>query len=278
MHAPTDDRESSHAMRPEAMTMSDDLRFDPVAFLASAGVGRKLVQLKAKEAFFAQGDLADCVFYLQSGHAKVTVVSERGKEATITLLASGDFIGEESIASISGLRLATATASTACMALRIERTEMIRVMHEERGFSDLFVKFLLARGMRTQADLVDQLFNSSEKRLARILLLMAEFGQTGEPETLIPKITQETLAEMIGTTRSRVSFFMNKFRQLGFIEYNGRIRVHKSLLNVILNDQSSEQNAVSAALVETGPKQSDSALKKATAVGVKVKHHDGLKD
>jgi CRP/FNR family cyclic AMP-dependent transcriptional regulator len=257
-------------MRPEAMTMSDDLRFDPVAFLASAGVGRKLVQLKAKEAFFAQGDVADCVFYLQSGHAKLTVVSERGKEATISLLASGDFIGEDSIASISGLRLATATASTACMALRIQRTEMIRVMHEERGFSDLFVKFLLARGMRTQADLVDQLFNSSEKRLARILLLMAEFGQPGEPETLIPKITQQTLAEMIGTTRSRVSFFMNKFRQLGFIEYNGRIRVHKSLLNVILNDQSSEQNAVSAALVESGPEQSESALKKATVVGVKV--------
>jgi CRP-like cAMP-binding protein len=260
------------------MTMSDELRFDAVTFLASSGVGRKLVQLKAKETFFAQGDAADCVFYLQSGRAKLTVVSERGKEATITLLASGDFIGEESIASVSGLRLATATASTPCMALKIERSEMIRVMHEERGFSDLFVKFLLARGMRTQADLVDQLFNSSEKRLARILLLMAEFGQPGEPETLIPEITQETLAEMIGTTRSRVSFFMNKFRQLGFIEYNGRIQVHKSLLNVILNDQSSEQNAMSAPLVRSGPVQSKAILRKAAAVGVKVKHHDGLKD
>ena len=260
------------------MTMSDNLKFDPVAFLASAGVGRKLVRLKTNETFFAQGDAADCVYYLQSGRAKLTVVSEQGKEATITLLASGDFIGEESIASISGLRLATATASTACMALRIERTEMIGVMHEQHGFSDLFVKFLLARGMRTQADLVDQLFNSSEKRLARILLLMAEFGQPGEPETLIPEITQETLAEMIGTTRSRVSFFMNKFRQLGFIEYNGRIQVHKSLLNVILNDQSSEQNAMSAPLVKTGPVQSKAVLRKAATVGVKVKHHDGLKD
>jgi CRP-like cAMP-binding protein len=217
--------------------MSDDLKFDPVAFLASAGCGRKFVRLKAKETFFSQGEAADCVIYLQSGRAKLTVVSERGKEATITLLGPGDFIGEESIASVSGLRLATATAITVCTALKIERSEMIRVLHEEHGFSDLFLKFLLTRGMRIQADLIDQLFNSSEKRLARILLLMAEFGQPGEPETLIPAITQETLAEMIGTTRSRVSFFMNRFRQHGFIEYNGRIRVHKSLLNVILSDQ-----------------------------------------
>jgi CRP-like cAMP-binding protein len=142
------------------------------------------------------------------------------------MIAPGEFIGEESIASVPGLRLATATAVTACTALRIGRDEMIRVMHEQPGFSDLFLKFLLARGMRTQADLVDQLFNNSEKRLARILLLMAEFGQPGEPESLIPKISQETLAEMIGTTRSRVSFFMNSFREHGFIEYNGRIRVH----------------------------------------------------
>lgn len=142
------------------------------------------------------------------------------------MIAPGEFIGEESIASVPGLRLATATAVTACTALRIGRDEMIRVMHELPGFSDLFLKFLLARGMRTQADLVDQLFNNSEKRLARILLLMAEFGQPGEPESLIPKISQETLAEMIGTTRSRVSFFMNSFREHGFIEYNGRIRVH----------------------------------------------------
>ena len=229
------------------MTPIEDSKFDSAVFLASSGLGRKLVSLKAKEAFFSQGNPADCVFYLQTGRAKLTVLSERGKEATITLLAPGDFIGEESIASVPGLRLATATATTVCTALKIQRGEMIRVMHAEHGFSDLFVKFLLARGMRTQADLVDQLFNSSEKRLARILLLMAEFGQPGEPETLIPKITQETLAEMIGTTRSRVSFFMNRFRQHGFIEYNGRIKVHKSLLNVVLLDQP-EQNAISALL------------------------------
>ena len=229
------------------MTPIEDSKFDPAVFLASSGLGRKLVGLKAKEAFFSQGNPADCVFYLQTGRAKLTVLSERGKEATITLLAPGDFIGEESIASVPGLRLATATATTVCTALKIQRREMIRVMHTEHGFSDLFVKFLLARGMRIQADLVDQLFNSSEKRLARILLLMAEFGQPGEPETLIPKITQETLAEMIGTTRSRVSFFMNRFRQHGFIEYNGRIKVHKSLLNVVLLDQPG-QNAISALL------------------------------
>ena len=210
--------------------------FDAEAFLASAGLGRRIVQLAPKQTFFTQGDTADSVFYLQKGRAKVTVVSTVGKEATITLLAAGDFIGEESLAAPAGLRLATATALTACTALKIARDEMIRVMHEEHDFSDLFLKFLLARSMRIQADLVDQLFNSSEKRLARILLLMAEFGQPGSPETMIPKISQETLAEMIGTTRSRVSFFMNRFRKLGFIEYDGRIRVHKSLLNVVLHD------------------------------------------
>jgi CRP-like cAMP-binding protein len=199
-------------------------------------MGRKILRYKAKHAFFTQGDVADCVFYLQSGRAKLTVLSNRGKEATITLLAAGDFVGEESIAGVPGLRMATATAITACNALRIERQEMVRTIHEEHTFSDFFLKFLLARGMRTQADLVDQLFNNSEKRLARILLLMAEFGKPGEPESLIPPITQETLAEMIGTTRSRVSFFMNRFRKLGFIEYNGRIRVHKSLLNIVLHD------------------------------------------
>jgi len=163
-------------------------------------------------------------------------MSRAGKEATIALLSVGDFVGEESVAGTPGLRMATATAITQCTALKIERAEMIRVMHEERAFSDVFLRFLLDRSMRTQADLVDQLFNSSEKRLARILLLMAEFRQPGETETLIPKISQETLAEMIGTTRSRVSFFMNRFRKLGFIDYNGGIKVHKSLLNVILHD------------------------------------------
>jgi CRP-like cAMP-binding protein len=217
--------------------------FDPASFLASAGLGRRIMQLKPGGLFFSQGSPADCVFYLQSGRARVTVVSKRGKEATITLLSAGDFIGEESIAGVVGLRLATATAVTSCTALKIEREEMNRVLHQEHTFSDLFLKFLLARSMRTQADLVDQLFNSSEKRLARILLLMAEFGKPGEPEMLIPKISQETLADMIGTTRSRVSFFMNRFRKMGFVEYNGRIRVHKSLLNVVLHDHLPEHNA-----------------------------------
>jgi CRP/FNR family transcriptional regulator, cyclic AMP receptor protein len=237
-------------------------KFDPAIFLANAGLGRKLVRLKAKQVFFAQGHPADCVFYLQTGRAKLTVVSERGKEATITLLSAGDFVGEESIAGVPGLRMASATAITTCTALKIDRDEMVRVMHEEHGFSDLFLKFLLARGMRTQADLVDQLFNNSEKRLARILLLMAEFGQPGEPESLIPKITQETLAEMIGTTRSRVSFFMNRFRNHGFIEYNGRIRVHKSLLNVILHDQHSEENKVDASLRNVPKRRLKAAAKR----------------
>jgi CRP/FNR family cyclic AMP-dependent transcriptional regulator len=225
------------------MAKTENTGFDPVAFLASAGLGPRIVELRAKQAFFTQGSPADAIFYLQSGRAKLTVVARNGKEATITLLTAGEFIGEESIAGVVGLRLATATAISGCTALKIDRQEMRRVLHEEHAFSDLFLKFLLARSMRTQADLVDQLFNSSEKRLARILLLMAEFGKPGEPETTIPQITQETLAEMIGTTRSRVSFFMNRFRKMGFIEYNGRIQVHKSLLNVILHDQLPEQNA-----------------------------------
>jgi CRP/FNR family cyclic AMP-dependent transcriptional regulator len=210
--------------------------FDASAFLADAGLGRRIIELKPKEAFFSQGGPADSIFYLQRGRAKLTVVSKNGKEATITLLTTGDFIGEESLATMGERHMTSATAITACKALEIEREEMVRQMHEEPSFSDLFLKFLLVRSMRTQADLIDQLFNSSEKRLARVLLLLAEFGKPGEPESLIPEITQETLAEMIGTTRSRVSFFMNRFRNLGFIEYNGRIRVHKSLLNVVLHD------------------------------------------
>ena len=217
--------------------------FDPATFLANAGLGRKVVELEPKESFFNQGDAADTVFYLQKGRAKLTVVSQNGKEATITLLSAGDFVGEESLASIPGLRLSTASAVNTCVALKITREEMARVMHDEPTFADLFFKFLLARSMRTQADLVDQLFNSSEKRLARILLLMAEFGKPGERETFIPPVSQETLAEMIGTTRSRVSFFMNRFRKLGFINYNGRIQVNKSLLNVVLLDQLPEHSA-----------------------------------
>ena len=201
--------------------------FDALAFLASAGLGRRIVRLAPKQTFFSQGDPADSIFYLQKGRAKITIVSQAGKEATITLLSDGDFVGEEALAAVSGRRLTTATAMTACTAAKVTREEMIRVMHEEHDFSDMFLRFLLARSMRIQADLVDQLFNSSEKRLARILLLMAEFGKSGDPEPLIPKISQETLAEMIGTTRSRVSFFMNRFRKLGFVEYDGRIRVHK---------------------------------------------------
>jgi CRP-like cAMP-binding protein len=217
--------------------------FDSAAFLAHTGLGRKIVELEPKDTFFSQGDPANTVFYLQKGRAKLTVVSHNGKEATITLLSAGDFVGEESLASIPGLRLATASAVNSCVALKIARDEMAHVMHDEPSFADFFLKFMLARSMRTQADLVDQLFNSSEKRLARILVLMAEFGKPGERDTFIPPISQETLAEMIGTTRSRVSFFMNRFRKLGYISYNGRIQVNKSLLNVILLDQLPEHNA-----------------------------------
>ena len=219
------------------MSETDKHVFDAASFLMQAGLGRRIIEILPKQSFFSQGELADCIFYLQKGTAKITVVSQTGKEATITLLGAGDFLGEEAIVATAGLRLATATATSVCTALKIGREEMVRVLHEEHSFSDLFLKFLLARSLRIQADLVDQLFNSSEKRLARILLLMAEFGQPGEPEMLIPKISQETLAEMIGTTRSRVSFFMNRFRKLVFIDYNGRIRVHKSLLTVVLHDR-----------------------------------------
>ncbi|ADV83646.1 Crp/Fnr family transcriptional regulator [Terriglobus saanensis] len=210
--------------------------FDPVVFLASAGLGRKLITAKGGSVLFAQGSDADSVFYLQKGRVKITVVSTAGKEATVSLLGAGEFVGEEAIGAIPGLRLSTATAIGPCTALKIQRSEMIRVIHEERTFSAMFMALLLARSMRTQADLVDHLFNSSEKRLARILLLMAEFGKPDDQEKLIPHITQETLAEMIGTTRSRVSFFMNRFRKLGFIDYHGRIVVRKALLNVVLRD------------------------------------------
>jgi CRP-like cAMP-binding protein len=233
--------------------------FDPHAFLLNAGFGKKIVHLKVNQAFFVQGDAADSVFYLQKGRAKLTVVSKAGKEATITLLSPGEFVGEEAIAAVAGNRLATASAITACTALRIDRKEMIRVISGEHAFSDLFLAFLLARSMRTQADLVDQLFNSSEKRLARVLLLMAEFGKSTDAPQTLPDITQETLAAMIGATRSRVSGFMNRFRKLGYIEYNGRIQVNKSLLNVVLHDQPSEQNAVSADLLSIPPGASKSA-------------------
>ena len=210
--------------------------FQPAEFLAKTGLGRTILDLKKGQTIFSQGDAANAVFYVQKGRIRLTVISKRGKEATISLLGVGNFLGEECIAAIQPQRLATATALTAASILRIERTEMIRVLHEEKLFSEVFVTYLLSRNARIQEDLVDQLFNSSEKRLARALLLLAQFGKDGAPETVIPKMSQETLAEMIGTTRSRVSFFMNRFRKMGFIEYNGKLSVHSSLLNVILHD------------------------------------------
>ena len=245
----------------EAFSMHGETKkqFDTTAFLATEGPGRSILHHTAREAFFSQGDVADSVFYLQNGRAKLTVVSKRGKEATVTMLASGDFFGEESMAAVGEVRTASASAVSACMALKILRSEMLRVLHQEHTFSDFFMKFILHRGIRTQADLVDQLFNSSEKRLARTLLLMAEFGKPGEPETLIPPVTQETLAEMIGTTRSRVSFFMNRFRKLGYIEYNGRIRVHTSLLNMVLHDELPEENASRPRLLDPPPSRARTA-------------------
>ena len=224
------------------------ISFSTQKYLSSPGQGRKLVRLKAKDSFYSQGGTSDSIFYIISGRAKLTVVSDNGKEATVTLLAAGDFVGEESLLATSHFRIATASAITACIVLRIESEEMDRALREEHIFSDFFMKFMLARGVRTQADLIDQLFNSSERRLARILLLMADYGKSGEPTALIPPITQETLAEMIGTTRSRVSVFMNRFRKRGYIDYNGRIRVNKSLLNVVLRDQLPTENSSKPAL------------------------------
>lgn len=211
------------------------LAFDPEVFLARNGLGRKIMDLEKLQTLFSQGDAANAIFYIQKGKVKLTVNSKRGKEATIALLGVGDFVGEECIAAIQPLRMATAAALTPCTVLRIDRKEMVRVLHE-KSFSEVFVSYLLTRNIRFQEDLIDQLFNSSEKRLARALLLLAQFGKDGAPETVIPKVSQETLAEMIGTTRSRVSFFMNRFRKLGFIEYNGKLSVHSSLLNVVLHD------------------------------------------
>jgi CRP-like cAMP-binding protein len=211
-------------------------RFRPETFLSQTGVGRTILEIAKKETIFSQGDVADAVFYIQEGRIRLSVVSGQGREATISLLVAGDFIGEDCVAGVQGARMATATALTGCVVLRIERKEMMRVIHEEHVFSDVFVAYLLARNSRIQEDLIDQLFNSSEKRLARTLLLLANFGKEGKPEAVIPKISQEMLAEMIGTTRSRVSFFMNRFRKLGFIDYNGSVRVHNSLLNVVLHD------------------------------------------
>lgn len=210
--------------------------FDPKAFLAQAGLGRVVMDMENRQIVFSQGDPAEAVFYIQRGKVKLSVISKGGKEATIALLSEGDFLGEECIATSQSVRLATAKAITAGVLLKIERKEMVRALHEQHALSDIFVSYLLSRNRRVQEDLVDQLFNSTEKRLARALLLLAQFGKDGQPDTVIPKLSQETLAEMIGTTRSRVNFFMNRFRKLGFIKYNGKLLIHPSLLSVVLHD------------------------------------------
>jgi CRP/FNR family cyclic AMP-dependent transcriptional regulator len=210
--------------------------FDVASFLSQTGIGRKLITLRPRGILFVQGGPADAVYYVQKGRAKLVVTSKRGKEATLALLGPGDFLGQESIAGHSSVYMATAAAITGANILKIDKGEAMRVIRQEHAFSDLFIAYMVSRSMRTTADLVDQLFNSSEKRLARTLLLLAQFGQSGEPQVEIPRISQETLAEMVGTTRSRVSFFMNRFRRMGLIDYNGRIHVNKSLLNIILHD------------------------------------------
>lgn len=210
--------------------------FNAKVFLSKVGVGRTLEHYPKGKAVFHQGDAADAVFFIRKGKVKVTVVSEQGKEAVVAFMSADDFIGEACLAGQTQ-RIATATAVVDSMIVRLERTAIIQLIHEEPAFSDLFMSHLLTRSIRVEADLVDQLFNSSEKRLARLLLLLANFGKEGKPEPILAKISQETLAEMIGTTRSRVSFFMNKFRKLGLIDYNGHIEVRRALLNVVLHEQ-----------------------------------------
>jgi CRP/FNR family cyclic AMP-dependent transcriptional regulator len=209
--------------------------FDPKLFLAKVGAGRTRAEYRKSDAIFSQGDPADAIFYIQKGRVKLTVVSHQGKQAVVAILSSGDFLGEGSLAGQS-TRIATATAMSNCSVVRLEKPATIRVLHQEPAFSELFLAHVLSRNIRIEEDLVDQLFNSSEKRLARVLLLLANFGKESKPEPVIAKISQETLAEIVGTTRSRVSFFMNKFRKLGFVAYNGKLEVHSSLLNVVLHD------------------------------------------
>ena len=226
-------------MSSAAVANRKNREFDPDTFLATIGEGRKIVTVPKKQTIFAQGDGADAVFYIQKGKVKLTVVSKTGKEATIAIVSEGNFFGEGSLAG-QILRMGSAAAMTDCELLRVDKKAMMDALHREHAFSDMFVAYLLARNIRYEEDLVDQLFNSSEKRLARVLLLLAHFGKDGIPDTVVPKISQETLAEMIGTTRSRVSFFMNRFRKLGFIHYaggvEGGLQVHSSLLNVVLHD------------------------------------------
>jgi CRP-like cAMP-binding protein len=218
------------------------VKFNPAKYMSASALTHKTVHVPAGHVFYSQGDDANAIFYLESGRAKLIVVSKRGKEATVSLMVAHDFIGEESLAGAAGTHSVSAVAITPCVALKLDRDEMILMLHKEHEFSDMFLKFVLTRAIRTQEDLVDQLFNNSEKRLARTLLLMAQFGNSGVPQTLIPPVTQEALADMIGTTRSRVSKFMNRFRKMGYITYNGRIHVHKSLLNIVLHDKLPEQN------------------------------------
>jgi CRP/FNR family transcriptional regulator, cyclic AMP receptor protein len=208
--------------------------FDPKTFLAKVGKGRTLADYKKNQKVFSQGDLADAIFYIQTGKLKLTVVSQQGKEAVVAILGAGDFFGEGCLAG-QAMRMSSAATITECSIMRLEKTSVVRLLHGEPSFSELFLRYLLSRNIRIEEDLVDQLFNSSEKRLARVLLLMANFGKEGKAEP-VPKISQETLAEIVGTTRSRVSFFMNRFRKLGFIEYNGGLEVHSSLLNIVLHD------------------------------------------
>ena len=221
------------------MTIEQGLSFDPKSFLAKVGEGRSIGGYRKDQIIFSQGDPADSVFYIQKGKVKVTVVSEQGKEAVVAILGPDEFCGEGCLAG-QPRRIATATAMTECEIMRLEKEAIVGILHDEPAFSEMFVSHLLARTIRVEEDLVDQLFNSSEKRLARALLLLANFGKEGRPEPIIANVSQATLAEMIGTTRSRVSHFMNKFRQLGFIDYNGyngTMEVHSSLLSVVLHDQ-----------------------------------------
>ena len=210
--------------------------FDPKAFLVKVGAGKTISKYRKSQIIFSQGQVADAVFYIQEGKVKLTVISEQGKEAVVAVLGPGHFFGE---GCLNGhpLRLATTRAMDECVITRLEKATMIATIHNEPDFSELFMAYLLSRNGRIEEDLIDQLFNSSEKRLARLLLLLANFGKEGRPEPIVGKYSQETLAEMIGTTRSRVSFFMNKFRKLGLIEYNGKIEVHASLLNMVLHDK-----------------------------------------
>ena len=223
------------------MTSKDRQSFSPKSFLAETNGGRHIVEYGKDQIVFSQGESADAVFYIRKGQVKVAVISEQGKEAIVALQGPDEFLGEGCLNG-QRKRLATATAMMECTIMRVERTEMLRVLRDEPAFSEMFISHILARNARVEEDLVDQLFNSTEKRLARLLLLLANFGKEGRPEPVVAKISQETLAERIGTTRSRVSHFMNKFRQLGFIEYNGHLEVHSSLLSVVLSEQSRSVN------------------------------------